>query len=192
VQAAGLVEHALLRAQRLDQARQQGRVKTRTVGQHGEVERQRLHGGGAANAAGAALQEGPFRQPGGRAAQVEVDLVRLHQVARNFQGGLRFVRFRAHAHARDLLQRSDHPLCPEQAQRQLEVVPGRAHHDAERRAAQAQLKRLLRGQPVIHILPSATAPAAGVDVRGLGAGHGVRMLRARPRWWWPPRSPASA
>src|SRR5207302_1706019 len=138
---AGSIEDSLAFAQPVRQRGQQGRVDLGPSRKRGKVERQALDGGGAADAAGRAAEEAPAGTRSGTGLQVDVNLVRLHEVRLDPDRGWRVLTgLGADAHVFDLGEIGEHALGPEQPEGELEVVAWRPHHDAERFADLSQVE----------------------------------------------------
>src|SRR5207247_4622311 len=101
----------------------------------------------------------------------DVDLIRLHDVVGDRNAVLALARLGADAYSGHFRERPDDMLRGEQAERELDVVSRRAHDDAERLAVQQELKRLLRGDGIIDVLPRTAAPARDRDAGRLRTRH---------------------
>ena len=144
VQPAGLLEHLLLRAQPVRQREQHLQRQPGVVG--GDVERRlradRVDAGLAADAAGARGVEVPVqRGVRGLDARRQVDVDDVVGVAAVGVDGV------AVPQAEHVVGAGDDALGGEEAVHEVEVVPGRAHRDRERRAARAGSPAAPRRRP---------------------------------------------
>src|SRR6266480_4711428 len=109
---------------------------------------------------------------------MDVDLVRLDEVRRDGKRAIALGGFGADADAGDVVRGPDDTLSPEQPGRELEIVAGCTHHDAQRSAVQRDLKGLLGRDLVAFLAPGARTPACDRYGRRLRSRH-ESMLGAR-------------
>jgi len=197
VEAAGLREARLARAQLLGQRREPACVDDE-VARHGRRERAQLLDGRAPADAARALDRraAPADRPARLRQGHQHDVVarRLVPVVRRRGGDAAAVGDRG-----DVLGAIDDPFGEEESAHQLEVVAGGPHDDGEAARADADLERLLVGEPVrARGTPGrfrAAAIAGGGERDALdhgGAGERIGVLAVTLRRTHGPRSYSAA
>ena len=174
MQAAGRLERRLGFAQPVGQARDERRRHAQVALDARRLDRDRLERTLAADTARRGRVEAP-REPG----RIEARRVELDRVRREIVGQAR--------------ARRPQPFGEREPERQLLVVARRAHRDGHRRAADADLERLLDGDDILgvavreanDIRPSRSNTAARVTTQvsspRAGGGRRLRCARARAR-----------
>src|SRR5439155_18023159 len=108
---------------------EQGRADRGTGCEGREVERERLDRGGPANPARRRSQERTLRTPTRVSAEVDVDVIRFHEIVGDRHPRLGLLRLGADAYASHVVERTDDLLSPEKSERELQVIARRPHSD---------------------------------------------------------------
>src|SRR5437868_4322344 len=171
VKASRRLEDALLLAETIGKPRQHGGVDRESTRESREIERERVHGRGAAHPARGTGQERTLRPAPRSPAEINVYLIRFDKIVRERHTRLVLLGLGADADTNDVIERPDDLLGPEQSERELEVVPRGPHDDRKGLPIERQLKRLFGGDLIAVVAPVAGAPARDLDRGSLGTRH---------------------